>query len=485
MLLNEFSCEAKRLITERCLIAADIDQTLLVKGADRERQHFLETLAPELLRAAALGVNLAFLTGNSMHELSSRFLSWLIDQLVHTGRIELLERFHFFSNSAGVYAHFPSLAELANGLTTNSKGAVTLETLLSAIFVEDSQKGVAIRPRFIDAGYIERSSIHEDDARAVLSILDEAGRKYMHDLTAKRSSYEKTYDLSQVSDNSSLRAPKVDLRIVEYGSDTCPVKATVQITLKPILSFRHAHKPALAFGKDLRIKLIERIQETLDAKGLGHLVARPGGLTSIDVALEKVDKAYALEFLIDRLNLSGSSRQGRKFGSNAIYIGDEVIVGGGNDYPVTRIPGLLVFAVNQVQELIPVLSHVFVPSAILVGPDATADVLADFNKCAVRLLKECERAQGTPKLKTALEAFKEDIFVTRIRETISSLTVSNRTSADDWQTLHAFLTLMSRDDPAAGQWLSILINELDSIMTQLTRGALSGQSSLGVGSQGQ
>lgn len=469
MFLSEFSSDAKRMITQTCLIAADVDQTLLVKGAERERQHFLETLAPELLRAAALGVNLAFLTGNSMHELSSRFLTWLIDQLLHTSRLELLERFHFFSNSAGVYAHFPTPSELANRLPINSKGSINLEAVLSAICSEDSQKGLAIRPRFIDPTYIERTSISEGDAKAVHSILNEAGLKYKDDLTAKTSFYSKTYDLSQVSDGSSLRVPKVDLRIVEHGSDTAPGKATVQITLKPILSFRHAHTPSLVFGKDLRIKLIEHIQETLDKNGLRHLVARPGGLSSIDVALEKVDKAYALEFLIDRLNLSGLTREGQKFGSNAIYVGDEVIVGGGNDYPVTRIPGLLVFAVNQDKELIPFLSHVFVPSAILVGPDATADVLADFNKCAVRLLKETERVQGTPKLKTALEAFKEEIFVTRIRETISHLTISKRTTADDWQTLHAFVTLMSRNDLAAGQWLSILINELDSIMTELMR----------------
>jgi len=346
MPLNQFSEGAKRLITERCLIAADIDQTLLARGADRERQHFLETLAPELLRAASLGVNLAFLTGNSMQELSSRFLSWLIDQLVHTGHLELLDRFHFFSNAAGVYAHFPALGELANGVPINSKAGVTLQTVLSAITVArrtnarsrsgrgsrrrgDSEKGITIRPRFIDAAYIECSSIPEDDARDVLAILDEAGLKYMHDLSAKRSSYQKTYDLAEVSDESGLRAPKADLRIVEYGSDTSPGKATVQITLKPILSFRHAHKQSQVFGRDLRLKLIERIQRTLDERGLGHLVARPGGLSSIDVTLEKLDKAYALEFLIGRLNLCGHSRQGQKFGSNTIYIGDEVIVGEG------------------------------------------------------------------------------------------------------------------------------------------------------------
>jgi len=485
MPLGDFSREAKQLITRPCLLAADIDQTLLVKGADRERQHFLVSLAPQLLQSAALGASLAFLTGNSMHELSSRFLRWLIDQLVHTGRLELLERFHFFSNSAGVYAHFPALDELVKGLPTTSKGDVTLESVLGAVCVEDSQRGVAIRPSFIDTAYIERASIPGDDARAVHSILNEAGVKYMQDLAAKKPTYEKTYDLSQVSDESTLRAPKVDLRVVEYGSDTNPGKATVQITLKPILSFRHAHKPSAVFGKDLRTKLIERIQETLDRNGLGHLVARPGGLTSIDVALEKVDKAYALEFLIDRLNLNGRTRQGQKFGSNAIYIGDEVIVGGGNDYPVTRIPGLLVFAVNQVKELIPFLSHVFVPSAILVGPDATADVLADFNRCAVGLLSNCEHARKTRKPKTAIEAFKEHIFVTQVRERISSLATANRTSVEDWQTLHAFVTLMSRNDPAAGQWLSMLISELDSIMAQLAGGTTASKVALGPGAEGQ
>jgi len=140
---------------------------------------------------------------------------------------------------------------------------------------------------------------------------------------------------------------------------------------------------------------------------------------------------------------------------------------------VTRIPGLLVFAVNQDKKLIPFLSHVFVPSTILVGPDATAGVLADFNKCAVKLLTEFEHARRTHTVKTALEAFKEDIFVNQIREKISSLTITNSTSVEDWQTLHAFVTLMSRNDPAAGQWLSILINELDSIMTQLTSGVTS------------
>ena len=113
------------------------------------------------------------------------------------------------------------------------------------------------------------------------------------------------------------------------------------------------------FENDLRTILIKKIQDKLDSLGLNHYIARPGGRSSIDVTLEKVNKAYAMEFLIDKINLQGQTRLGKHFGSNAIYFGDEVIVGGGNDYPVTRIPGLLVIAVNPEKELIPFLSHVF------------------------------------------------------------------------------------------------------------------------------
>jgi hypothetical protein len=76
---------------------------------------------------------------------------------------------------------------------------------------------------------------------------------------------------------------------------------------------------------------------------------------------------YALQFIIDRLKVQGSARLGEKIGTNTIYFGDEVIVGGGNDYPVTKIPGLLVFAVNPDRDLVPISSDVFIPSTIRGG----------------------------------------------------------------------------------------------------------------------
>jgi len=77
---RKFKPDARRLITESCLIAADIDKTLLAQD-EKEKYKFWLSVAPRLLEAAALGTQLAFLTGNSMDELTRRFLKWLVDYL--------------------------------------------------------------------------------------------------------------------------------------------------------------------------------------------------------------------------------------------------------------------------------------------------------------------------------------------------------------------------------------------------------------------
>ncbi|HXM51027.1 MAG TPA: hypothetical protein VN956_24495 [Pyrinomonadaceae bacterium] len=480
----DLNTQARRLITERCLIAADVDKTVLTQGHERERQQFLDRVAPQLLLAASHGTNLAFLTGNSMHEFSSRFLKWLIDQLCHTDHLELLDRFHFFCNSGGVYARLSHQDEaLQQALSRRSTDEAPNDRVFRAITVHrDEGTQLAIRPRFIDSAYIQRSLIPETDASRIGSILDEVAQAYLADLKRRKSIYDKSYDIESVCSDGSFIVPRSDTRMVEYGQEASSHKATVQITLKPILSFRHARKQGQLFGRDVRTKMIRVIQASLDEEGLSHFVARPGGRSSIDVTLEKLDKAYALEFLIDRLNLQGQSRKGEKLGYNTIYFGDEVIVGGGNDYAVTRIPGLLVFAVNPDKKLIPFLSHIFVPSAILEGADATADVLTHFNKCALGLLNDFAhslRGKRRAEVRTALEVLKEEIFASRIREKIADLKHTHHASVDDWQTLHAFVTLMCRNDPAARQWLSILINELDAIMTQLANNPASIQAGMG------
>jgi hypothetical protein len=111
-----------------------------------------------------------------------------------------------------------------------------------------------------------------------------------------------------------------------------------------------------------------------------------------------------------------------------------------------------------------------VPSAIRAGPDATAEVLARFNKCVIKLLEEPGPCRTDGRVKTALDALKEEVFVERIRESLMHLGDEGGASVDEWQTIHTLVTLMRRKDPAARQWLSILMRELDEALIQLAAG---------------
>jgi len=467
--------EAARRTACRCLIAADVDKTVVEQGSPLERSEFLTLVAPKLVVAAQNGVNLAFLTGNSMKELSERFLKWLIQQLCLTGHLTLLDKFHFFCNSGGVYAHFP--ADEIAALSINGKSDP--DSVYSSLTFEGPD-GRAIRPQFIDAAYIERCRIRDGELGEVTNILAEVASRYYRDICSTRESKEKIYDLSYVQDKKSgeLIHPGTQIRPVQYGSADNPKTAVVQVTLKPVLSFRHARgdqKPGLV-NRDVRVLLTKSIQKELDRRGFDHFIARPGGMSSIDVTLDKLDKAFALQFIIDRLNVQGSSRLGEKFGANTIYFGDEVIVGGGNDYPVTKIPGLLVFAVNPDRHLVPFLSRVFVPSTIMGGPNATADVLEELNRCTKELRLQFSPDRPT---RTAVEELKVRLFSRRIRQKIDQLGPSGRHSVRDWQALHALVTLMCRDDEASKEWLSILVEELDGIMTHLATQKTSPQRAIG------
>jgi hypothetical protein len=460
--------QTRRLITEKCLIAADVDQTILSHVNDRneERLAFFRRIAPQLVESARLGAHVGFVTGNSMHELTSRFLDSLVHHLCHTGDLAVISRFHFFCNSGGVYFHFADDVVKQTYQRLGSGDSDRLRKNFWHATTKCEVGDVYVRSRYVDAGYIERSCIQEADAKRIETILQEVAGEYWEQVTTGIAEHGQKYDLSWVRDkDGSIVRPKVESRSVLYRFGTLEKRATVQITLKPVLSFRQA-RAGYAEGllrNDFRSQTVRMIQERLDREGLGHYVGRPGGRGSIDVTLERLDKAYALEFLIDRLRLQGDTHRGQLFGSNSIYLGDEVMVGGGNDYPVTRIPGLLVFAVNRDRGLVPFLSDIFVPSAIFEGPEAASDVLAQFNHCARCLLKEYRSDRP---IKTAIEALKEEIFSNRIVEKIGRLK-SLDTSVEEWQTLHTFVTLIARGKAGAKHWPALLVKQLDAIMTQI------------------
>lgn len=471
--------KAQRVITGKCLIATDVDQTILAQRLNREEEKlvFFRRMAPQLVEAARLGAQVGFITGNSMQELCSRFLLPLVEQLCHTGDLEVIPQFHFFCNSGGVYFHFPT-GTVGQFLDQRKRGPGRRPGREAwRAFVCARSERLQVQPQYVDATYIHHCLIPEADLAVIQGVLDGAASDYFVALQRDLRVHDRQYDLSWIRDASGTpKKPEVERRSAIYRNGRITRSATVQVTLKPVLSFRQARPRFFSklVGHDVRSRVVQCIQNELDQAGLGHYVARPGGRASIDVTLGRLDKAYALEFLIDHLRLQGSTHRGQQFGSNTIYFGDEVMVGGGNDYPVTRVPGVLVFAVNRERELVPFLRDVLVPSAIFEGVEATADVLTQFNHCARRLLQEYRRGQ---QVKTAIEALKEDLFSSRIAERITWLR-THGIPVDDWQTLHTFVSLLARDQMLGRQWLGVLVKELDAIMAQIaTSPSTSGGSS--------
>jgi hydroxymethylpyrimidine pyrophosphatase-like HAD family hydrolase len=464
---------ARRLIAGSCLIASDVDKTILTQDA-HERREFLTSVAPALARIASRGAQFAFLTGNSMSELTTRFLDLFVGYLCEADSLHLLEQFHFFCNAGGVYVHFPSTDQPLREAVNGSRNRTTLKPRVLAALTESSRIGRrAIAARFVDAGYLSRTAISDNDSRVLTQILEKMGVAYLDNLTKHTNAFARMYDLDYVTANHKLIQPYIENRKVRFLSSNVTTYASVQITMKPILSYHQGldetRKLHLA-QRDARRVLIEEIQRELDQAGHGKYEARAGGRASIDITLRKLDKAYALEFLIDKLNLQGNSAYGRQFASNAIYLGDEVLVGGGNDYPVTRLPGLLVFAVNPQKELVPFQTGVYVPSSMFWGPEATSDVLARLDN-SIRDVVERQVSARTPGGSAvpegAIEEFKRKLFAERIATKIDHLSRRRDISADDWQTLNAFVTLLGRGDASGRAWLSILGRELDAVMARI------------------
>ena len=84
--------EARQIIAEECLIAADVDRALLTqeKNPFKERASFVLQTAPQIIRAANLGARVGFVTGNSMHKICSRVLQFLVEQLCNASFDRLL-----------------------------------------------------------------------------------------------------------------------------------------------------------------------------------------------------------------------------------------------------------------------------------------------------------------------------------------------------------------------------------------------------------
>lgn len=451
----------KQLITNPCLIAADIDNTILRQGNANERREFIHNLAPELIRAADNGTNIAVITGNSLEELSSRFLRYLLDYLIGISEIHLLSRFHFFCNSGGIHLHFNSV-ELKN---------ICKESVDECIFHNNS---FLVKSKYINKEYLNQTKINSSDIENIYNILLEEWKTYLDDYNKNIKKYRIEYFIDKIPEPQcgSIKYPHenikslsepIDMRFIEFENE---YKFTVQITLKPILSWKHAVNQKAKFNNDPRTKLIAKIHKRFDEVGLFKYTASSGGNSSIDITRSKLDKSYAVRYLIDFLGIEGNVRKGEKYGSNVLYLGDEVISGGGNDYPVTNIDGILVLALNKAPDFVPFKSRVIIPSE-LTGPDGAEYVLSQYNSLVLSELPKWERKIERKIFpnKNAIQLFKEKWFTEEIKNKIlNPVGLQNTLSTEQLRVLYTFLTLIYRNDPQAIKWTNLLVNELDDIM---------------------
>jgi hypothetical protein len=447
------------------LIAVDIDDTVARRGDQQEREHFQHEIAPRLTEILEHDMRLALISGNSMEQLCRR-LKWLVRFLCFVDKLRLLSHVHCFCNSGGVYARIPPddevLAGLISGNVTDSREA------WEALTVPSGRLRV-LSPRYVDSAYLEKTKIQDDDAIDIHDILSQVAAGYCESLRGAlgrelvdlwRSSTSPGPGAAALFDEEGNACPPlIDSRTVQHGP--AGSNALVQITLKPIASRRCFPRGLVARRDDIRPGIVSRIQALLELKGLDHYTARAGGRTSIDITRSRVDKAYALEFIIDRLYLA----HGREVGSRTLYFGDEVFANGGNDYSVLRIPGLLIFAVNADPTSAPFHHNVLVPSDVTSGPPACADVLARLAMELRRLSAERGRGIGqreTPAATDAVEAFKAALFRGRCRDKFDR--VAARGNSFQLQCLHTFLTLLCRDDPTACKLLRLVTGQLDDIV---------------------
>ena len=249
MAIRDYEDEARRLITGRCLIATDIDKTILRQTDDenQEKMDFFRQVAPQLVEAARLGANIAFLTGNSMHQMCSRVLKWLVEQLCLTNDLKLIGQFHFFCNSGGVYLHFdPDHEDLRSVFESGLKRREQRKKFLKAIYEVRENDQHCVQPQFIVSSYVERCMIEPAEIGTIKDILERAAERYLIDLAQNAGAYDQQYVLSWIRDvNGDFIRPAAEMGTTEYYSGESIRGGAVQVTLKPILSFRQARKAAL------------------------------------------------------------------------------------------------------------------------------------------------------------------------------------------------------------------------------------------------
>ena len=80
---------AQRLLTRRSLIAFDLDKTVLHQGHQSELQTFTMSVCQTLIHLAVQRYNISAVTGNDLHQLSSRFMKTLVEELCRHQQLQV------------------------------------------------------------------------------------------------------------------------------------------------------------------------------------------------------------------------------------------------------------------------------------------------------------------------------------------------------------------------------------------------------------
>lgn len=167
---------AERLLTRRSLIAFDLDKTVLHQGHHSELRTFTMSVCQTLIHLAVQQYNISAVTGNDLHQLSSRFVKALVEELCRYKQLQLLAHVHLFCNSATVYITFgPGVPAFASLVAQQSTlGPVELVEVAHKAIFHEVDGLLEIRPDFIMTEYLARTCMPEQEAQQIEKIAQEA-----------------------------------------------------------------------------------------------------------------------------------------------------------------------------------------------------------------------------------------------------------------------------------------------------------------------
>lgn len=416
----------------RSLVAFDVDKTVLHQGKEDELALFRHGICRTLIRAAQHGLLLAAITGNSLQQLASRFLKALVEELCTQGVLELLCNFHFFCNGASLYIHIDPqrCQEFASLLA--AAGSLGIEELQAQAANCIFDPPGAVRSRFVLSRYAQQCCIPQEDAADIVAVCDEECQRWWNSIAGpdgkclgmRERFYIAGGDGADATMRQEAASDAVNKEAAVFGpcraapaatTRTCVagdgVRYITSVNVLPVLSFRHARGRVLPSAEDPRMRLVAIIRERMQRMGLVRYIVNPGGRSTIDISHHLVNKRSALVWLLRQLGAEGVEQLGEPLGVNAVYFGDEVILHG-NDLAVAEVPGVLVFAVNELRQRVPFRTNVELPTetTALLGPEATQAVLEDLVQFVEVRLQSSE-----PDGRSVIAAWKERRLMQRLK----------------------------------------------------------------------